>query len=343
MSMDKVVVSVIVPVYNAEKYIAKCVDSILAQTVKDFELVLINDGSSDNSLQLCEKYLNIDSRVKIINNMERGGASKARNIGIEHAVGEYVVFVDSDDFVEFDLLEKLLSYCQNNDLVICGLRYVNDNGDTIKESNNPQFQSCPVSNFINNYLLDMNLNYTICGPCNKLFKRDIITQNKLKFNEKMTVLEDTTFVFNYLSFSKSVGSVDGAFYNYVQHGGSLITRFSIEGDYAVVQYAESVKCLLKLCSTDNLVLHQYFRKRISQACYIYTDDIYKKSLLSSREKYRLLNKYLDNSELMSLIHRKDLDDYSLVQRIVNTIFVHSKSFLSRRILHFLLCLKYRNQ
>ena len=97
-------ISVIVPVYNAEKYISKCIDSILSQTFKDFELILINDGSTDNSDLICDKYASIDNRVKVFHK-KNGGAGSARNLGIQKASGDWVMFVDSDDWIEPECLD----------------------------------------------------------------------------------------------------------------------------------------------------------------------------------------------------------------------------------------------
>jgi glycosyltransferase involved in cell wall biosynthesis len=115
-------ISIIVPVYDVEKYLKKCVDSILNQTFKDFELILVDDGSPDNSGAICDQYAEKDSRVRVIHK-ENGGLSDARNAGIEVARGKYLGFVDSDDFVNEDMYKQLYtSIIENNaDLSICGI------------------------------------------------------------------------------------------------------------------------------------------------------------------------------------------------------------------------------
>ena len=113
--------SIIVPVYNCEKYIGKCIDSILAQTFQDFELLLVIDGGVDASLMICKDYASRDNRISVIE-QENQGVSAARNNGLDHATGEYVFFVDSDDWVEPDYLEKLINKAEETDcdIVICG-------------------------------------------------------------------------------------------------------------------------------------------------------------------------------------------------------------------------------
>ena len=114
-------ISIIVPVYNVEEYIHRCIDSILAQTFTDFELILVNDGSPDQCGKICDEYAENDSRIKVIHK-KNGGLSDARNAGLEIAQGEYIGFVDSDDYIEHDMYEKLIEACKedNSQLAMCG-------------------------------------------------------------------------------------------------------------------------------------------------------------------------------------------------------------------------------
>ena len=129
-------VSIIIPVYNAEKRLVKCIDSILTQSYIHFELLLINDGSKDSSGTICDAYAQKDNRVKVFHK-ENGGASSARNIGIERATGEYIVFVDSDDYVEKDYLSAFFVDPLNEDkftFVVQSLKNLYDDGIEIKQS-----------------------------------------------------------------------------------------------------------------------------------------------------------------------------------------------------------------
>lgn len=123
-----VIVSIVVPVYNAQRTLKRCLDNLLNQTFTDFEIILINDGSVDDSLMICESYSKLDDRIKLFS-QENGGVSTARNLGIKVACGQYVCFVDSDDSVEVDFLEKLLHNAPEKDcLVIQGFKKVDING-----------------------------------------------------------------------------------------------------------------------------------------------------------------------------------------------------------------------
>ena len=124
------IISVIVPVYNVEKYLNRCIDSILAQTFSDFELLLIDDGSKDKSGEICDQYAEKDDRIKVLHK-ENGGASAARNTGIDHAVGEYIMFADSDDYIGRNMLESLLGLIERqNDWAISSMEMVEDGKHT---------------------------------------------------------------------------------------------------------------------------------------------------------------------------------------------------------------------
>lgn len=115
-------ISIIVPVYNSEKYIDRCLDSILNQTYKDLEIVLVNDGSNDQSLKILENYALRDTRIKVVN-QENKGVAAARNTGLDNATGDYILYVDSDDWIENNMVERMVELSANADIVFCG----NDN------------------------------------------------------------------------------------------------------------------------------------------------------------------------------------------------------------------------
>ena len=167
-------VSIIVPFYNSEAYLSRCIDSILAQTYSDFELILVNDGSIDNSGNICEEYAHKDSRIIVIHK-ENGGTSSARNIGIEKSRGEYITFVDSDDTI---YPNYLCTFSYNADFEVAGLETIGSNNDinlpqtTLLLSNNNDIANW----FINNY--DALYLTTICS---KIFRREVIISRLLQF------------------------------------------------------------------------------------------------------------------------------------------------------------------
>lgn len=189
-------ISVIVPVYNAEKYLNRCIDSILAQTFTDFELLLINDGSKDKSGEICDEYSKKDIRVKVFHK-ENGGASSARNVGLDNARGEYICFCDADDFVDKTWLLCFSLYLEKNDMVISGFKIFRNN-KYVKDV------SMPVLNnklSIIQYLEDQNISgYLWC----KCFKKEIIDKYHIKFNEKYIIWEDLDFIYRYWCHASSI-------------------------------------------------------------------------------------------------------------------------------------------
>ena len=204
-------VSIVVPVYNSEKYLERCLSSLFSQTYNNYEVVIINDGSTDNSLNIINKYKE-NNNIKIINT-KNNGIGIARNIGLENAQGKYITFVDSDDYISKKYVEELLNCAEKNkaDIVICDMyKYINRN--EIK---------CPSISF-NDGDITSNKEQIInipLGPCGKLFKKHILTKG---FAEHLKY-EDVPFVINALTNSKRTVKLNEYLYYYVIHGNSETT------------------------------------------------------------------------------------------------------------------------
>lgn len=202
MSQSQPLVSIIVPVYNAEKHLKKCLDSILIQTYEKFELILINDGSTDNSGKICENLSENDKRIKYIltNNF---GASHARNIGLNYSSGELIWFIDADDWIDSQALENLISE-MIDDILFFGFKKVRQNiNNTCKILKESIFHITDTDNCLS-YLFttkDAFLGFT----WNKLFRNDIIIHNKIRFNENLIIKEDEVFTLEYCKHVKSIG------------------------------------------------------------------------------------------------------------------------------------------
>ena len=208
--------SIIVPVYKTEKYLPKCIDSILAQTYADFELILIDDGSPDRCGEICDEYALKDGRITVIH-QENKGVSAARNAGLDIAKGEYIGFVDSDDWIEPEMYEILVTtiVSRRTDIVICGCAQRNENGELIMFD----FQSEGA------YTQEQMLKAMYSKPnpiggilWNKLFLNNTI--GDLRFNENMRNCEDGLFVIEYLFSAYSGFKITHPLYNVVQRTGS---------------------------------------------------------------------------------------------------------------------------
>lgn len=204
-------ISVIVPVYNAEKYLRRCVDSILAQTFTDFELLLVNDGSKDNSGAICDEYATKNSRVRVFHK-ENGGVSSARNLGLDNAKGEWVTFVDSDDYVLPVFLTTFVDLCKSNpDLCIQGIipNYEISSEYKITQSS---------FNYKGNVEGAMSLlsNCQMTGALyNKMYKNSIIRDNNLRLNEFFNYREDEEFLLRYMLLSQNVTATKEGGYVYI--------------------------------------------------------------------------------------------------------------------------------
>ena len=207
-------VSVIVPVYNAGGVVSRCVDSILAQSYTDFEVLLVNDGSTDNSGAICDNYAQQDGRVKVIH-QENSGVSAARNAGLKAAQGEWVTFVDSDDMVLDCFLEALVEAASRSaqvDLAYCGYAIV-ERSTSIKTYRSATYIE---KEQLHDALSSTKLLYR-CSPWAKLFRRSIITDNGLQFDTNLTISEDRLFLYQYLihirgvAVTSTVGYLYGSF------------------------------------------------------------------------------------------------------------------------------------
>lgn len=210
-------ISVIVPIFNSEKYLKKCLDSIVAQTHKDLEIILINDGSTDSSLIICEEYKKKDSRI-IILNIKNGGTAYARNKGLDVATGDFIYFIDSDDFIERDLFEYLLGLLikNNADISFCPYLYVNEKYEFLEKKNELENEECAV---FNNYeSMNAFLEWNIpCCICDKLFKKNLF--DGVRFSEGY-LCEDLNIVYILLSKSNKIVRSNVQKYFYVNRSGS---------------------------------------------------------------------------------------------------------------------------
>lgn len=229
---ESVAISVIVPVYNSEEYLAQCIDSILAQTYTDFELILVDDGSTDSSGKICDDYARGDNRVIVIHK-ENAGVSAARNDGIERAKGNYITFVDSDDYIDSNFLESSFIAIGEaaSDLLICGYMIEVFNCGKLVKTYIRSAGDCKYT--IKPLLEDMVTklrNVHLGTPWGKLFKRNVVNRYKIRFRVDMDYGEDTYFVYQYLDTfhdEMPVVFIEKAFYHYrLGDGNSLSQRYN---------------------------------------------------------------------------------------------------------------------
>lgn len=219
---NKYKLSVIVPVYNTEKYIERCIKSIFDQSFKDYQLIIINDGSTDN----CDKIIRnlIKNRDNIIyKKIKNSGVAAARNIGLSYASGEYITFVDSDDFVEVDIYKKLYNHAIANDSDIVGCAYKKIYKNSEKEIHPKNLSYFGKSLRESKEIICNSNPYT---PL-KIFKRSLIVNNEILFDEDLRIFEDLLFCYKLFLLSNKISFVDECLYNYnCLNESSLTSKFT---------------------------------------------------------------------------------------------------------------------
>lgn len=228
----KIEISVIVPVYNVAPYLAACVDSVLKQTFRQFELILVDDGSTDESGQICDQYQEQDSRVQVYHT-ENGGVSRARNFAMAKARGDFFIFVDSDDTIEPDMLETLYRFTQKGpeiDCVICPAQSERADHYLLSSLNEPIPVNTPLS------LSDCpQLMFIRPAVWNKLIRKEILVKNHIVFDTDLAIGEDLTFFLSYIQYCRKFIYIGGkAYYHYIQRSNSTMRKIDYEKNRTLI-------------------------------------------------------------------------------------------------------------
>lgn len=234
--MSNKLISVIVPIYNSEKYLSDCLESILSQSHKGFELILINDGSTDHSLDICNEFKRRDKRIRVCS-INNSGAGGARNKGLELAKGQYIAFVDCDDVVSPDYLAHLLNNMKT-DIDLSCVKYTNFENDITFFKTQPTVHSISGAQAVEGLLLGKLL----AGPVCKLYKKSLL--DNLRF-EKYSVAEDLYLNYHYLKQCNTVSLSDEKLYGYRRNSSSL-TRASFK-----LSRMDGIKALRNIARNEN--------------------------------------------------------------------------------------------
>ena len=229
------IVSVIVPVYKAEKYLRKCVDSILTQTFRDFEVILVDDGSPDRSGAICDEYARKDPRVRVFHK-ENGGVSSARNKGIDEARGGWLVFIDSDDWITVDYLEGLAAHAKEGALYVCKGYYSNPKGSELWQYFGISNEN--VGKSVQEQLEKAEEFHVTNSPWIKLFSADVVRRNKIRFDERISLGEDHVFVLDYLLYNPDIQVIPETGYRLVRYGNSLSLSSIYKPSENLILYAQ---------------------------------------------------------------------------------------------------------
>lgn len=230
--------SIIIPVYNTESFLNKCIESILSQSFTDFELILIDDGSTDNSLSICKKFEDIDYRVSVTIHSENKGLCKTRDDGLDIAKGEYIIWIDSDDYIDENRLKAIHSEIQRSNCDVVITKYIHEceNGKKIYFSDSipDGFYSGEDYEKLKPHIMEYNKKtgmrniHTVLW--NKAFKRDLMKVSKGKIPSSVKIGEDTPRTFTALLMAKSISLINDCSYHYVQRPGQMM-KVRYEADY----------------------------------------------------------------------------------------------------------------
>ena len=259
--MHTPLISVIVPVYNVQQYLHKCIDSILGQTYTNLELILIDDGSTDGSGEICDEYMSHDARVHTLHK-ENGGVSKARNVALNIAKGDFVIFVDSDDWIEPNSLELSIKLLENYDILYFDIVWHYDD-HSIRTNSAGNFEvttkegvELSIFRLIHN-LTDINLfGFTV----NKIFRKSIIDKFNIRFVENLSISEDEIFTMEYCMHSSSLKYVAVPLYHYIWKQQGLTHKYKEEKEYLLL--VDKLKSFLP--KIHNAELLKLEKERIAQ-------------------------------------------------------------------------------
>lgn len=250
-------ISVIVPAYNAQKTIKKCIESILTQTYKNLEIILINDGSNDKTEEMCEKLVQTDNRIKYYYK-ENTGVSKTRNFGLDKASGDYISFIDADDFLEKNMYEIMIKKINNADILICNCFLISDNK---KIDNDIDIKNSSYEN-LEEMLKDINnkeINRYVNPPWNKLIKREIIINNNILFNPKISLGEDLIFNLTCMKYANKINIINERLYNYVVTTSGLSEKRRNIKDFLNNSFSlinSLIEISQKVKNLDNIILNE---------------------------------------------------------------------------------------
>ena len=242
--MEDYKVSVIIPVYKVEKYLDRCMESVVRQTYKNLEIILVDDGSPDNCPQMCDEWAKKDNRIKIIHKKNSGQAD-ARNQGMKISTGEYICFVDSDDYIDRTEIEKCINNAVRNSSDVVIISFNIDNGNNIIPIHFNLEKKYLNNEIIKEKLLSVfytNKNQGLFGPCNKLYKAEFLNDNNLYFDMNDIRCEDYWFNFKVFHYANVVTFIDECLYFYFQNSSST-THDKINISYS--RWVNSRKRLLE--------------------------------------------------------------------------------------------------
>lgn len=295
-------ISIIIPAYNAEDTIERCVKSALLQTYLNLEIIVVDDGSSDDTVKKIRALIEHDSRVKLIDKTN-GGVSSARNIGIKAASGAWFTTLDDDDFIDPTMIESMYSsaHFTDSDLVICGFRKVFENG--LKEEFRADYEYADSKKrFLEALFTDLYDKHLIQTHANKLYKTCLVKDEGIFYDENISVNEDIDFVLRYLGVCQNMACIRQVFLNYVQHSESLINTFQDHGIMSALLCAKDCRKMLQDAGVSKSLLMEA-DKRFFVHILAFVGLMYKESDYSKEQRIAKINELCSDRDFNELLRR----------------------------------------
>lgn len=308
--MEKGKVSLIVPIYNKSATLKRCVESILNQEYQNLEIILVDDGSLDDSFQICNEFSKIDKRIKVLKK-ENGGVSSARNLGLKASFGEYFQFVDADDFLEKNMCSKMMDAMVSGDFDIVVCSYKKHDGEKIKRKMSLDFECEKIDQFKNEFAFLFE-NALFNPPWNKLYKREKIN---FLFDENFSLGEDLLFNLEYFKNCQKIKIISDCLYNYVDESENSLNK-SYDEDLLnkQIHLYESVKTFCKDKFQDTFLDGSVDRVFLKEIYYLLKKKVYQKDL-SKKEKMSKIDDILERKEIKDIPKNLKINDSQV--RIVN--------------------------
>lgn len=331
-------ISVVVPVYNVERYLKRCIDSIINQTYRNLEIILVNDGSTDDSQLICESYLEKDFRINLVNKIN-AGLGMARNTGIENATGEIILFIDGDDYIDHNMVEILYKEMLETKSDTCVGGFTRAYPDKLEPQPNPIAPSVFEGEAVTKELLvrmmgnSQKNDYIEMSACKVLFSMKLIEENHIRFrSEREFISEDLIFAMDYYRHAKRVYLSKNVGYYYCLNEGSLTTRYNPN------RFELQVKLSKELLSrSQEIGIFDYARDRIlltliAIARYsIKLEEKFSKENGSPKATANIL-KICNNKELQDALNRYDRQIVRFQSRLINDLMHHKQVRLLRIIM-----------
>lgn len=307
--MEKDLISVIVPVYNAENTLERCVNSIIKQTYSNIEIILVNDGSKDSSLSTCNKLKLNNKNIRVIDSINKG-VSSARNIGIKNAKGKYIMFADSDDYVDSKWCESLYSVVEENKFCICNIYcvdYINNNIYTENDIDT-YIKKFSINQFYEVYKLKL-----LNQPYNKIYEKKILDKSNIKFNEDLSLGEDLLFNLDYLLQCNEIEIINEKNYFYIKgQTDSLCNKFY--PNFYEIQTKIYLK-MIDIINNTNALNNQNLKDCYTEFLYsliLSINNIFLNKEYNFRQKVKGIEKILKSNVFENCLRNANQDKFNKI-------------------------------